>query len=383
MNALVDQITRLYEIDQKSGAPAVEPGDIPIHYESITPQWLTHILCPNLPDARVVAYRLDEKDDGTANRRRIFIEYNDAGQAAGLPSSVFCKASQDLLNRINLGVCGSVHSEVTFYNRIRPLIDLEMPIAYHAAYDPQSFNSIIVLKDIGDEVEFCRHWTDITFDRAVSQVKLLAGFHSKFQENSELNGRTLGLVTWPEYFADCAKNGVEEYSNKGFRTAEPVIPPRLFARYAEIWPATQKSVDIHVGMPATLVHGDCHLKQWYIRGESQMGLGDWQGCSFGHWARDYSYAMTTSLTIENRRAWERDLLEIYLAEMARLGAAVPSFDEAFLYYRQNLLSALCWWTVTLTPSPGMPAMQPEDTTLEFISRMAAAIDDLDALDALR
>lgn len=43
--------------------------------------------------------------------------------------------------------------------------------------------------------------------------------------------------------------------------------------------------------------------------------------------------MTTFLTVENRRAGEAELLEIYLDEMARLGAATSTFEEAFLYSR--------------------------------------------------
>ena len=40
-----------------------------------------------------------------------------------------------------------------------------------------------------------------------------------------------------------------------------------------------------------------------------------------------------------------------------------------------------WWTGTLTTATDMPEMQPSDTFMEFIRRIAAAIDDLDALDA--
>lgn len=43
--------------------------------------------------------------------------------------------------------------------------------------------------------------------------------------------------------------------------------------------ARQKSVDIYVIIPATLVHGSYHLKQWYVRSKSDMGLGDWQAAA--------------------------------------------------------------------------------------------------------
>jgi len=44
-------------------------------------------------------------------------------------------------------------------------------------------------------------------------------------------------------------------------------------------------------------------------------------------------------------------------------------------------AVLAFWTITINPAPGMPDMQPRDSTLEFIRRIAIAIDDLDALDS--
>jgi hypothetical protein len=42
---------------------------------------------------------------GTANRRRIYTTWNEAGKQAGLPASVFCKATHDLENRKCLLMC--------------------------------------------------------------------------------------------------------------------------------------------------------------------------------------------------------------------------------------------------------------------------------------
>jgi hypothetical protein len=57
------------------------------------------------------------------------------------------------------------------------------------------------------------------------------------------------------------------------------------------------------------------------------------------------------------------------------------FDQAWKLYRQQLFGALAWWTVTLTPSPDMPDMQPQATAVEFIKRITHAIDDLNALES--
>jgi hypothetical protein len=37
----------------------------------------------------------------------------------------------------------------------------------------------------------------------------------------------------------------------------------------------------------------------YLTPSDLMALTDWQSATIGHWSRDYAYAVTTALTIEN------------------------------------------------------------------------------------
>jgi hypothetical protein len=67
--------------------------------------------------------------------------------------------------------------------------------------------------------------------------------------------------------------------------------------------------------------------------------------------------------------------------MHEYGVPPISEDEAWKNMRQQLLTALAFWTITLRPAPGMPDMQPERTTHEFLRRIYAAMDDHDALDS--
>ena len=72
---------------------------------------------------------------------------------------------------------------------------------------------------------------------------------------------------------------------------------------------------------------------------------------------------------------------MYLHELASRGVAAPDLESAMRIYRQNLFSALAWWTGTLGQPPEAPQMQPRESSLTFIRRMTTAIDDLDALAA--
>lgn len=386
MSADAETIRRAYEADRRQVRPVTHAGQVPSTYEAITPEWLTAILCRDLPDARVTGFRLDERDDGSSNRRRIFVDYDEAGQAAGLPPRLFCKAAEGLENRIVLGVSDTALAEADFYNRARGRLDIQATRAVFAGFDPETFAYIIVMPDMADDVTFCDERTRLDWAGAVSLVTTLAKLHGTFFESPELGSATLPFKHWPLWWRNMMTGAptFPSFCDRGFRDAGSVIPARLYARADEIWPATEKSVARHLDLPRSLIHSDVHFKNWYRTNEDgELGLSDWQLATVGHWSRDYAFATTTALTVEQRRDWGEELLRVYLDRLAAAGGERPSYEDALTNVRQQLFSALAFWTITLRPTDDMPAMQPERTTYEFIKRMATAIDDLDSLSAFK
>ncbi len=373
-----------YERERAAGLVPRSREHIPLGYDTITPEWMTAVLEPSHAGIAVQGLRLDAVDEGTSSRRRIHLEYADAAhaRAAGWPASVFCKGSPALENRYILGMNNGIAAEVNFYAQVRPTLPIEAPVAYHANYDSDSFNSIIVMHDLGAEVEFCRIDTPMNLARGRSQMDLLARLHGEFYANPAHYAALGGFNDWEDYFAatvDLA--GFGPACARGFVMAEAVIPPRLYARREEVWPATLKSVAEHARLPRTLIHSDVHLKNWYVAANEVMGLNDWQCSCRGNGARDLAYAISTAFEPAERRHLEQDLLRHYLERLRVCGATPPSFEDCFRLYRRNLFNALAWWTGTLGQPPEAPKMQPPETSLEFIRRMTTAIDDLDALDA--
>jgi len=360
-------------------------GDVPASFEGITSEWLTAVLCEDHPGVEVVAHDFCADDTATSVRRQIRLTYNCDVSSLDLPLLLFFKSGMKFRNRMLLGVSGAALCEVMFYNLVRPDLDIEAPRAYHAVFSPRTLNSMILMGDISAEVEFCLPTHYINRARAESQVSLLAKMHSHYYEHPDVQaqgGKLSSLPTWQQFFENTRGINIEGGCKNGFRTAEDVIPDRLFRREAEVWPATEQSVVLNAAHPVTLNHADVHIKNWYVRPGDVMGLNDWQCMCRGHWGRDLAYAISTALTVEDRRAWERDLLELYLQRMREGGAPEIHFNDAWRHYRQQMPSALAWWTFTLTPPWFMPpVMQPKDVTLELIRRMATAMDDLDSLDS--
>lgn len=102
--SLMEQIERAHAEDVASGRKVRRAEEVPPSYEAITPEWLTAVLCKGTPGAEVVSHALAFSSDGTSNRQRILLTYNEAGRAADLPPTIFCKGAMSLANRLLQGM---------------------------------------------------------------------------------------------------------------------------------------------------------------------------------------------------------------------------------------------------------------------------------------
>ena len=86
------------------------------------------------------------------------------------------------------------------------------------------------------------------------------------------------------------------------------------------------------------MHGDAHRGNMYFSG-GKAGLLDWQAVRRGHPARELAYTLITSLTPEDRRATQRDLLNDYRRALAAAGGPLLDGNDMWLRYRQAALYA--------------------------------------------
>jgi aminoglycoside phosphotransferase (APT) family kinase protein len=360
--------------------------DVPCTPYAVTPEWLTAVLCGKVPGAVVTQVEVKAASAGTHERHQLKVSYNEEGRRAGLPVSIFTKSLPSIVTRMIGGFNGTARVEGSFFTQIRPQLEIEAPLCYHSAYDRRTFAAIHLLEDLvaTKSATFCNHKTYVTRAMADDMIDLLASLHGRFYGDPTLAERYRWLASYPRWFTiGAAKMGTEYYTRKAFDAAAQVIPAEVLARRDDVWPVTMRALALHDSEPQGLIHSDVHIGNWYRTGAGQMGLCDWQCLSRGHWSRDFAYAVTASLTPDNRRSWERELLVRYIERFAEKTGVKPDFDFSYLRYRQQTVHALAMWTITLCHSPLLPNMQPEDTTLTMIERMSTAMADLDALDSFQ
>lgn len=365
-------------------APVTRADEVPATVDQLTPEWLTAVLADGTPGAVVRDFELGGGSDGTSSRRAITVHWNEAGLAAGLPRDVYSKSTPSLLNRLLVGVTGAASAEALFYSRIRPKLDIGAPAGYHGGWDPRTCRSMVLTEDIA--VARGATFADatqlkVTREKAESMVAELAQYHGALWEDTRLLGEW-GLLrsdAWQRMFN--ARIGFDRGALVGMRMLSDLVPAQLHARRSEIRSGLMRSLELSVSGPLTLLHQDVHPNNWFTLPDGSLHLYDWQGIGAGGWALDLSYALSAGLDVEDRRAWERDLIALYVDKLAIAGGRPPTVDEAFLAYRQQMFRGFIYWTYTYVVGR-VSKLQSDGHVRRVVERTAQAMVDLDSLDSL-
>jgi hypothetical protein len=363
---------------------AVSARDVPRAPDEITEEWLTAVLCGRAPGARVSSMTVVRGSVGTTTRRAFEIAYDGAGSEARLPTRLFVKCTSELAQRLMLGLGGFIEGEPGFYTHVRPRLQIEAPNGYFSAVDTRSWRSIVVMEDVTGTrgASFWQPGTPVSRQEVEDLLSNVAAWHGSLWESSRLaEWRWLKTPADQMRLID-ALIGIANRTPVGAERARSVIPGALRHRQADLYEGMRRSMHLASHGPRTYLHGDLHIANTYLTQAGRMGIADWQIGLQGSWAYDYAYLVSTALKVEDRRAWEHDLLEFYLDRLAAAGGATIRRESAWRAYRQATLYPYFAWVYTIGRSWLQPKFQPDEISLAMIQRIASAIDDLDSLGAL-
>ncbi|OMC57694.1 phosphotransferase [Mycobacterium sp. IS-836] len=310
-------------------------------------------------------------DAGTSSRARLVLTGKD------VPESVFVKlAAQTAATRL-MGELGRLgHTEVRFYNHLAPELT-GVPECYGAAFDPWTGRYLLVLEDLpAESCEFPDTLHPLSPDQASLIVELLAELHATFWHRLPRNGRgPLGWLYTPSGDVTSLLTGSLMHASIKRLADRTDIPVENGRFIADNYRAVAAAIDTP---PHTVMHGDAHPGNMYFYG-GKAGLLDWQAVRRGHPSRELAYTLITSLTPEDRRATQRELLDDYRRALAAAGGPGLDRDDLWLRYRQGALYAYVAPLITA----GMGGMQVEGIAMEGLRRGVAALDDLDTVAALK
>jgi hypothetical protein len=234
------------------------PADIPASSRSITTEWLSAVLCANVPGAQVTSFELRGGSRGTSTRWAMSVSYNRPGRDAGRPTELFAKTTTALSQRLILGLAYVIGGEIGFYRDIRPEININTPVGYFAGVDDRSWQSIVLIEDIGRT----RGATFSTPTTAVSQQNMeqmlgdMAAYHAHFWNDPRLPRYGSWLKTPRKHLDNISQFiGMRERSAVGLKRASTVVPGELDGQYERLWLGLERSLELasHARTTAAIV----------------------------------------------------------------------------------------------------------------------------------
>ncbi len=353
---------------------------IPATPDSISPDWLTRALrqAGVLDRAEVVA--IDAKPVAAGS--------GFVGQAAGLkiaysaqeasaPATVFVKlSSSDPVVRQQRQRIGLYETEAGFYRDVAPLpgFPMRVPRSYLNLYDKSVSASLLLLEDLG-QVEFGDNLTGCSATDAEIAVRQLGLLHAYFWESSSLKE-----LSWLCALTDEAQARAGMYQAilpRFERRCADFLMPSLREAAQRFAPVLPKYFQQCSNGPQTLTHGDFRADNLAFTHTSEsrgVTVFDWQVARRSRGPRDLAYFLSGSVSVEQRRAMEESLLDLYYETLKVNGVEGYSTRDLHCDVQVGLGAPLA----TLVIAGGMldfSSKRGTDLLKRLCERLDAALDD--------
>ncbi|WP_300400499.1 phosphotransferase [Nocardioides sp.] len=347
-----------------SAVPTVEAaaGRLPLSLDEVTPDWLTGALHDHFPGAVVTGVRRDREFFGTAASARLHLEYAPGGRPG--PASVHIKGGFDDTWRKRVWM--ALQQEVHFYRDFADDVELNLSQVYFADLD-DSPQGVLVMEDLAARgVSFGQNMLPVTADHVAGVLESVAGMHAAWWGSprlAQMSGWEQPQRTFLKYLLRPNHWDVLVNWTNGDLLLEAVgTAENGIAALEKLWAWCD-------AQPRTLVHGDLHGGNIFYEPDGRPGFLDWQLCFGGTYSHDMAWIIITALTVEQRRAHERDLVATYRDALRGAGGPAPTASDMWVAYRRQTAHAIA--SYGSVPRDNGPEAVLEEAGLRAFS---AAID---------
>ncbi len=347
---------------------------LPIDASGLTPEWLSAALSRRHPGVRLAAVEVLDATERTNHHLRLGLTYD---VQAGAPDTLFCKLPpRDPEHRARIGAAGMGNREVNFYAGDTPSLSMRVPACEFASADADGA-FLLLLEDLaarGAQISDGSWAVPGKFARAA--VADLADLHVRYEDPARLAAVApwaTSLRSKPADFVTRTLRYVLEHCRDRLSDAYLAVVELYIEHHERIEAAWDAG-------PQTLIHGDAHIGNLFLDGD-RVGFLDWGMARIGTPMRDLSFFLTMGLESDDRRRDERDLIQHYLDVRRTIGGSPIPFEDAWLAHRIHAAYGVIASFLSLVPPYNTEARRM--FTTNFRARAMAALDDLDAVDALR
>lgn len=321
--------------------------NFPYHPDQLTAGWLTDALRQSgvLRKAQVQSFEVKPLSEtmGILGQNNIIqLAYDTPEDTA--PPSIFAKFALAEADKRAIWRTSYIQ-EVLFYQHFAPLVALRTPRAYFSAFDEATGYFLILLEDCS-EGEVGNRAVGCSIERIRLAVSEIAKFHATWWQNPQVPHYSR------KYTLEAAVRWQDIYVQQVNRLNEiPEIPhdPELIRTIQELGPQLAHSMEYQQRGCYTLIHHDYHLSNVIFsgaNGTTELIVLDWQDMSVGHGPTDVALLLGSSMSIEDRRNHEKDVVKLYYDTLCNSGVRDYTFEQCWDDYRLGMFETL-WRNVGL------------------------------------
>lgn len=341
------------------------PGQaFPTAPDQVTADYLTDALAGTglAGDGRVIGF--DYALIGTGkmgDNARYTLRYEGAAEHA--PASLIGKfPAADAQARSMAGAQGAYYGEVMFYRELAPNTRMRTPKIYASELSDDRTAFLLLMEDMspaapGSQLvgESLPH-TQLALREA---AKLAASFYGRTDlgecdyvltaasDDGGAFGQTLMEQYWPGF--------VDRFGHA--LSAEGIAFGERYAR-------NHAHFVTRFDGPKTIAHGDFRSEN-VLFGANQTTTVDWQTTTESSVLTDAAYFLGGSVDIDNRREWEKTLIDEYRIQLEQHGVSL-SFQDCWAQYREFAMHGLM--ITVLGASFTEPAERSDQMFLVMIQR---------------
>lgn len=236
------------------------------------------------------------------------------------PASVVAKFAADREGSLSSALRSRSHErELRFYDELAPRTPVRIPACHGAWYDPASARFLLIQEaiDVDPSID---QIVGIDVERAMLVVVEMARLHASWWRNP-----VLPTLDWlPRLDAPTRRHNLTTIAASGWAPLCELVGDAIGDDDRSFGADLDARIDAALvrlaALPSTLLHSDLRADNLlFAPGGDAVVVVDWQGAGVGPPSWDLAYFLTQSLTIEDRRTHEAELLARYLGELHAAG----------------------------------------------------------------
>jgi len=253
---------------------------------------------------------------------RLSLSYEgDKGEA---PATLIAKfPAADETARTMAGAQGAYYNEVMFYRELAPRTAMQVPRIYGSELSEDGTEFILLMEDMAP-AEPGSNLVGESRQHAEQALAEIAKLAATFYDDDSLGER--------DYVVTPARDDGGEFGAALMEQSWPGFVERFgHGMSKQMISFGERYVRNHLHFvqrfkgPRTVAHGDFRSEN-ILFGPRGATTVDWQTVSESSALTDAAYFLGGSLDVDNRRAWERDLVERYRVELDKAGVSLSDQD---------------------------------------------------------